>query len=370
MKRIICAMMLLGGITSTAFAQEVTKSNSDKTFDLPSNFAKRKFTVDLGRGNKMIIEIDHVGDLDRFINIDSILNAYLKDMEPFKDSLSDELNSKRIDYIIDSTPVRKIRIQQYQPKGSSFAVTDSQVSALKLEQDTIHLSGKVVFYPKYTLRKRFRDVRSYRVTFLLNNLNDLNGYINGSLNEKVLVLRNNVTKQWEYRNNQYTLQADPSISANVAHGFVAGGNYLNFRVSVDVQNYKSYFVPSFSLGAGLIISSNGYFKRDVILSWDPHFFFDKNDQGQLRTFRNDFLTLTYGQGPIRDNEPRKESHLLAIVSLGYLVHRSGEYYDDHTFRLGMGRLSLFEGKSKIEPVIYFNNFFKGVTPGLRWIQSF
>ncbi len=364
-------MMLLTGITSTAFAQEELKSNSDKTFDLPSNFAKRKFTMDLGRGNKMIFEIEHVGDLDRFINIDSILNAYLKDMEPFKDSLTDELTSKRIDYIIDSTPVRKIRIQQYQPKGSNFAVTDSQVSALKLEQDTIHLSGKVVFYPKYTLRKRFRDVRSYRVTFILNNLNDLPGYINGSLNEKVLVLRENVDKnQWVTRNNKATLKTDPSITAPVVHGYVAGGDYLNIRVSVDAQNYKSYFVPSFSLGAGLIISSHGYFKRDVVLSWDPHFFFDKNAQGNLKTFRNDFLTLTYGQGPIRDNEPRKESRLLAIISLGYLVHRSGEYYDDHTIRLGMGRLSLFEGKTKIEPVIYFNNFFKGVTPGLRWIQSF
>ena len=363
-------MMLFTGITSTTFAQEEPKSNSDKTFDLPSNFAKRRFTIELSRGNKMIIEIDHVGDLDRFTNMDSILSVYLKDMEPFRDSLSDELTSKRIDYLIDSTPVRKVRIQQFQPKGSNFAIINSQVSALKLEQDTIHLSGKVVFYPKYTFRKRFKDVRSYRVTFLLNNLNDLAGYINGSLNEKVLVLRNNVDKQWVGSNNHYTLKADPSISANVWHGYVAGGDYLNIRVSVDVQNYKSYFVPSFSLGAGMIISSHGYFKRDIVLSWDPHFFFDKNDQGNLRTFRNDFLTLTYGQGPIRDNEPRKESRLLAIISLGYLVHRSGEYYEDHTIRLGMGRLSLFEGKTKIEPVIYFNDFFKGVTPGLRWIQSF
>lgn len=360
-------MMLLAGITGTSFAQ-----NADRTFELPSNFAKRRFTVDLGKGNKMQIEIDNLDDLQIFTNIDSMLREFLKDIEPFKDSLSDKITSKRIDYIIDSTPVKKFRILQFYPKGSNFAISSGNVSALKLEQDTLNFSGKVVFYPKYTLRKRFRDVRSYRLSFFLNNISDLPGYINGSLNEKIAVLRDNVKKRWVYHgaNNNVTLGVDPSISARIAHGFIAGGDYLNIRGSVDLQNYKNYFVPSFSLGAGLIISTNGYFKRDVMLSWDPHFFFDKNSQGRLRTFRNDFLTLTFGQGSIEDNEPRKDSRLLAIVSVGYLVHRSGEYFDPRTFRIGAGRLSIFEEKTKIEPVFYFTDFFKGVTPGLRWVQHF
>jgi hypothetical protein len=141
------------------------------------------------------------------------------------------------------------------------------------------------------------------------------------------------------------------------------------RVSVDIQNYKNYFVPSFSLGAGIIISTS-HFKRDIVLSWDPNFFFAKDSTGELKTFRNDFLTLTWGQGTVANNEPRKESHLLFIMSLGYLVHRDGEYFEKNTFRIGAGRLSLFSGKTKIEPVIYFNDFFKGVSPGLRLIQSF
>jgi hypothetical protein len=150
---------------------------------------------------------------------------------------------------------------------------------------------------------------------------------------------------------------------------VAGGNYLNLRFSVDVQNYKNYFVPSFSLGAGVIIASS-HFKRDLILSWDPHFFFGNNAQGQLKTFRNDFLTLTAGQGGIEDNNPTKESHFITIISLGYLVKREGEYFEKNTLRLGAGRLSLFGGKTKFEPVLYFTDLFKRTTPGLRWIQSF
>jgi hypothetical protein len=136
-----------------------------------------------------------------------------------------------------------------------------------------------------------------------------------------------------------------------------------------LQNYKHYFVPSFSLGVGVIISTP-HFKRDIVLSWDPHFFFAKDGHDKLKTFRNDFLTLTWGQGVVENNEPRKESHLLFIMSLGYLIKREGEYFDKNTLRMGGGRLSLFGGKTKFEPVIYFDNFFKGVTPGLRWIQSF
>ena len=138
---------------------------------------------------------------------------------------------------------------------------------------------------------------------------------------------------------------------------------------MDLQNYKQYFVPSFSLGAGLIISTS-HFKWDIMMSWDPHFSFARNTQDKLKTFRNDFLTLTWGQGTVKGNNPRKESHLLFIMSLGYLIKRDGDYFDKNTFRMGGGRLSLFGGKTKIEPVMYFNNFFKGATPGLRWIQSF
>lgn len=116
--------------------------------------------------------------------------------------------------------------------------------------------------------------------------------------------------------------------------------------------------------------SSSRFKREIFLSWDPNFLFSSDANGKLRRYRNDFLTLSFGQGPVIDDQPRKESHLLFVMSLGYLVKREGEYFDKNNFRLGAGRLSLFNGKTKFEPVLYYNNFFKGVSPGLRLIQSF
>ncbi len=362
--------MLVVSITGTPFAQD-KKSQSDKTFELSPDYPSRRFTVDLGKGNKMQIELVNLEDLNRFTKMDSVIRVFLKDIEPIKDSLGDETMSRRIDYVTDTMGLKKIRIQKIKPKGSNFVVRDGDVALLKLEQDTVNFLGSTSFVAKYTARKAFTKTRYYRVSFFLNDLSDLDSYLDGSLNGKIQALQNTTKPLWNTTAQPGTafLKSDRSISAKLPAGFVSGGDFINLRVSVDIQNYKQYFVPSFSLGAGLILSTP-HFKRDIVLSWDPHFFFAKDSQDKLKTFRNDFLTLTWGQGFVKDNQPRKESHLLFIMSLGYLIKREGDYFDKNTFRIGAGRLSLFSGKSKIEPVIYFNNFFKGVTPGLRLIQSF
>ena len=370
MKKTFWLLMLVTSITGTVFAQD-NNSKSDKVFDLPPGYPSRRFSIDLGKGNKMQIELVNLEDLDRLGNIDSVIRVFLKDIEPLKDSLGDESMSRRVDYATDTIGIKKIRVLLSKPKGSNFVVADGDVAALKIEQDTIHILGSSSFVASYPLRKAFTDVRYYRISFFLNDLAELGSYADGSLNPKIQALRNTTPPEWNTtaQRGRAFLKTDQSISAKRPAGFVGGGDFLNFRISVDLQNYKHYFVPSFSLGAGIILSTP-HFKRDIVLSWDPHFFFAKDNHDKLKTFRNDFVTLTWGQGLVHDNQPRKESHLLFIMSASYLVKRDGDYFEKNTLRIGAGRLSLFGGKSKIEPVIYFNDFFKGVTPGLRLIQSF
>ena len=102
--------------------------------------------------------------------------------------------------------------------------------------------------------------------------------------------------------------------------------------------------------------------------WEPHFFFSRDAQNKLKTHRNDFITLVYAQGGTKDRDPRKDFAYSAHFSFGYLVHRSGNYFDKNTFRLGGGHVQFV--KTSIEPCIYFNNFFKGVSPAIRISQSF
>ncbi|HEY4288926.1 MAG TPA: hypothetical protein VGN00_17605 [Puia sp.] len=66
-----------------------------------------------------------------------------------------------------------------------------------------------------------------------------------------------------------------------------------------------------------------------------------------------------------DHKPSKETGLYTNISIGYLIKREGEFFNKNTFRLGVGDMELKGGKILLQPLICFNDFFRGVTPGLR-----
>lgn len=372
MKRTFSVLMLFISILPELCAQ--TKSKEDKAFEIPEDVViNSRFYIDLEKGNKLTIEFTDISDLQKVSNIDSILTAFLNDLKPLKDSLSDPLASKRIDYVIDAQGRKKIRIQQYQPRGNSYLLNNGDLSSLKINQDTINIIGVITNPVKAKQKISLTHPRYFHLLFYLNNADELATYTNGLLNEKITTLQNNLHSKWPLTlgGSWHHLEKDKSISAEKPEGNIPGqyGDALEFVQSVNIQNYKSYFVPSFSLGIQISITNRDRtFKWQPGLFWEPHFFFAKNVQGKLKTYRNDFLTLTYGQGGARDHDPRKDFTFSAVFSIGYLVHPSGDFVQKNTFRIGAGKLKLL--KTTIEPSIYFNNLFKGVTPGIRISQSF
>ena len=128
-------------------------------------------------------------------------------------------------------------------------------------------------------------------------------------------------------------------------------------------------MTSFSLGAKFTFTNRDRtFKWEPGIFWEPHYVFEKDNTGKLQTYRNDFLTLTYGQGGTTDYNAQKDFSFSAVFSLGYLINRQGDIFDKNTFRLGAGKIKFY--KTSIEPSMYFNNLFRGITPGIRISQSF
>src|SRR6476661_256394 len=117
MKHALFFLMLSLSIGQQGIAQNTT---TDKTFELDPDFAHRRFFIDLGQGNKIKIELTEAEDLIYLQNIDSLLEVFVSDLSFFKDSLANELTIKRVDYRIDSPVIKKIRIQQFQPKGFTY----------------------------------------------------------------------------------------------------------------------------------------------------------------------------------------------------------------------------------------------------------
>ncbi|MBC7934434.1 MAG: hypothetical protein H7Y86_03605 [Rhizobacter sp.] len=366
MKQIFIGLMLLGSISRAGFAQ----STNDYPFNIPPNSTNRYFSIDLGKGNKVEFYANNVADLDKFKNMDSIIYGFLKDINNFKDSLSDERTIKRIDYNLDDGENRKLRITQYRQAGQSFLIKDDEIASLKIAQDTVNFVGKVNFVADYAFRKKYNETRYYKAVFLVNNVADLSEYMNNIINGKISSIQKNINKKWENNDDRtFSPVADPSIKSNAIRGYNSGGDYLSIGASVEVQNYKANFVPSVSFGAAVILGSKNI-RRVINFNLEQHFSFGKDVAGSNRTYINQFLTLGYSRGYIRDNDIKKNNYNLLNVSVAYLIRQRGPLYEKGTTRLGVGALSIFEDKTKIQPVLYFTDFFKGVTPGIRWVQSF
>ncbi len=372
MKKIILVLMLFTSIPVSLCAQE--KNTAGKAFSIPENvIMPRRFYINLDKGNKLTIEVTDFSDLKRISNMDSLLQTFRNDMAPLKDSFSDPLTSKRIDFVTDAKGRKKIRFQQFQPVGSDFLLNDGEISSLKVAQDTINIIGVIPNPPKAVDRIPVNETRYYHLTFYLNKIGELTSYMNGILNEKISEIRDHINGKWPAvpGTGYHYLKADSTIYGSRAKGITDEGtaDFIELSISVNVQNYKNYFVPSFSLGTQAVLTNRARsYKWVPGLFWEPHFLFAKDANGKLHTYRNDFLTLTYGQGGTKDHNPRKEFSFSTVFSLGYLIHREGDFMDKHTFRLGAGKLKLT--KTTIEPSMYFNNFFKGVTPCIRISQQF
>jgi len=373
MKKTFIVLMLSISILSKLCAQ--TKTPEDKTFQVPENVIMHsRFYIDLGNKNRFTIELSDISDLQKIANIDSLLTVFLNDLKPLKDSLSDPLTSKRIDYLTDEQNRKKIRIQQYHPKGDNYLLNNGELSSLKINQDTINILGVIVNPSTKTMAKKVSSTapRYYHLIFYLNNIDELPNYMNGTLTEKIVSIQNNVNGKWPLKKggSSHYMENDKTIVADKPRGETQpGGDFIELSFSVLAQNYKSYFVPAFSLGVDFgFTNPERTFKWNPGIFWEPHFFFSKDAQGKLRTYRNDFLTVTYGQGGTTDRDPHKDFSFSALFSLGYAIHRSGDFVQENTFRIGAGKLKLL--KTTIEPALYFDHFFKGVTPSIRITQRF
>ena len=360
MKIIICTMLTLLSILGKVCAQPEINASIGKTFGITADHIERRFWIDLGKGNRLCLELEDQQDLEKFTNIDSLLMVFIADMKPFNDSLSDPLAWHLIDYTTDATGKKKVRFQSFRPTASSFLLDQPEPAALRLEQDTIQI---ILAFPQTTGR-RHDGIRQDRLSLYLNNYHELSNYITGGLNEKIRWLQKNMNNYWVRDKHIYRADKDPTISAPFPAGYVAVMNdYVSSIVQTNVGNYKNYFAPSFSLGIGLHFTREGNV-RNISVLWQPLFLFGTNAQGHAQTYRNEFLSLNIS----RDWKNPQALNFLDLepaLSVGWLVRRSGDFFEKNTYRVFIGRLKLYRNAIVLQPGMYFHDLFKEVTPALN-----
>jgi hypothetical protein len=386
MQRRFLFLMLLTGIGLQTFAQEtMINHHSEDIFDIPSASFQRSYSIELGKGNRIYIELAEFNDISTLKNLDSLLNVFLADITPLKDSLQDELTSKRIDYLIDMQGRKKIRLQIYKPKGNSYLLNNGDLAALKLEQDTINIIGQISTEIKAGTNKK-PAFRYYRLRFILNQLSDLNSLLSLGMNYKISSLLEANRSKWKQTENYDWRPVNGNTSIHASHpgGYAGGGeknlaynasgksnDMLALTASISIQNYKNYFAPSININARMIFT-NPYTRREMGFAWEPFYLFAKNTQGNLQAYRNDFITFTYSYTKTVEKWP--SFNPFDHVSIGYLISQKGDFFDPHTIKISTGGFNWYEGRLKLEPVLYLPNIFtkhSGITtPGLRLTVSF
>lgn len=370
MKKLIVSMLFLS-ITGNLFAQVFGKQVPNPFTMVEDYTYNRTFYVALDKNEWVKIDLSDITDIDRLTNADSILKLFLRDIQLLNDSLENPVTGKKIDYYIDSTGRNQIRIHQQNPLGNSFIVAKEDIALLKLQQDTVIIAGVIQNPPKAVEKMNSSNTRIYRFTFYLNDYKNLEKYTNGVMASKLATVRIKNPGLWNHNNYGYFIKNDPSISAPQRFGFTHGtGDYLSPFLTVNLQNYKNHFVPSFNMGATIVLANRPItWYHAISASWEPQFLFRNNSAGKLETFRNDFISIMYGQGPVSKKNTHEEGVMSNFVSLAYLVRNKGDFYDKNTWRLGFG-IQVKRTRTNIEPLIYFHDLFKGVTPGARVLFSF
>lgn len=358
--------MVLSAITKANYAQ----SQNILVFDYPEEKFRREFIVELDRSNKMQVSVTAMQTLGYLANIDSIVKVFTSDLLLIRDSLPTGSLSTRIDYNMDDPHIKKLRLTKTAPGADYYAVINGSPASLKMQQDTVVIHGRI---PVDWLRKTgFYKEKNYKkyyfsVIFFLDDIGDLAAYRDGRLNEKIKLIRQYSGDKWQSREDEtMQLKKYPEITANTAQGYLYHSQPFKIKRSIELQNYKDYFIPSISC-TPTFIKQGDFLKREFGVSIEGDFYFDRQLDG-VKTRINVFAGIIYDVTPVVKN-PRTIA-IYPYCNIAYLVHRSGDLYDKNTFRIGIGSFSLGNLTTNIQPAIYFNNFFKGVTPSLRIIQRF
>jgi hypothetical protein len=361
MQKFICTMLTLLSILGTVCAQHKIQASIGKPlFGMSDARYERRFWIDLGKGNKVCLDLEDAQDLAKFTNIDSMLLVFIADMKPFNDSLADPLCWHQIDYVTDATGRKKVRLQTFHPSAASYLLDQAEPAALRVEQDTI----QIVFEYPASAGRRHEGIRQDRLSLYLNDYHELPNYITGGLNGKIRWLQSNMNGYWVRDKNGFRAEKDATISAPQPAGYVARVNdYISSVIQLNVGNYKNYFAPSFGLGIGLHFNGE-YGSRSFTAVWQPVFLFATNAQGHAQTYRNEFLVIGVSR-EWKDELGRRMFNLIPSLSIGRLIRRDGDFFEKDSYRLFIGHINLLRNNLVLTPGMYFHDLFKEVTPAVN-----
>jgi len=381
-------MCLLAGIAITVSAQNntswyfnqyggwsytMTPTRSDLYFT-PGfiNQPRHSFYIQLAAGNSIRIQVSSKEQLLQLLNMDSVINKAWSAIKEIRDSLKPEEQNFKIEHATDFAGTVRIRTQRIEDNRKHYVIQKNEVAALKIEQDTIIISG--VIKHNEAIRTGYRGIYKvlpYRITLLLNSYEQISELQTAGLNSTLEQIRSewnsnekwSGSRSWKYHLSGYYNTTDPSKNRRMQDTW----NSTKYRssvapfVQVSVQAINNRFAPA--LGAGMEwVNARANVSNHFQLFWEPYFFFDQTGSGKNKMYRNDFVSFQYFTATWDKND-RTKVLFNQILSFSYLVHRSGNFLEPTTFKFGLPGARYRD--VFLHPEFVFNKFFKDFQPSLK-----
>lgn len=349
MKKMIFMLSMLLGITAPLCAQspfDPAGPPDTRLFELPYFSIGSAWHFDLGKGNYVELELADNSQLSRFLNVDSLLLVFLADMKPFRDSLSDPVSGKRIDYLIDTAGRKFVRIHETRPRATTFLLGDDQPALLRTRQDTIYI---FVLAPPLS-RKSYLPVRYNRLTVVINRYDQLDELVASGLNDKIKEVDPAAGHRYKGDvNGAGYLAIDPSVTIK-REGMYESGHSRDFAESwftIGAQNYRNMFAPTTAIRLDLVFHHH-YDLHTVNLAYGGFVLFGTDAQGHRQTYGNDYVSIGYSFDRL-DRATLKPAGFFTNFSFGWFIHREGDFLPKNSYIFTFCSLKMMNGRFVLEP---------------------
>ena len=384
-------MLALLSIPAQLCAQcdDMNETPADRIFNTSKYLMRHRHVAYLENGNKMTIELFYLDDYATLKNIDSLVRTVMQEIAFYKDSLDDlGTDNVRIDYAYTrDNRFKKIRFKRYNA-GNSFASLNGNVSALKLNQDTIRIKisneeAHIYRCPSAAERwKQAEKTHPVQITFVLNSYSDINELAKrGVLNRIKDTFITRVNAENSLKNSSrystifyspyaqedlFVLKKDYLLSDEGEEGsraMLAKSDVITGTFAVGAGLVRNKIAPNLNFGLSLNIRKPGtnddYKMYGVHAS--PYYFFNKQYDGKYRTYISWFINASYGN--IYSSKSDSKFNEVSF-GLGYLINPDGAIFQKQTVK-GFFNF-VFRNNLAISPEVIATNNFRNIIPAVSF----
>ncbi|MBX9783640.1 MAG: hypothetical protein K2X48_10135 [Chitinophagaceae bacterium] len=377
MKQLFLSFLLLAGIGNALPAQTTFFSTqTENIFNYPKpGSTKAAFYFWFQKNNRVVLEMNDVRQLNLIPNLDSLVQEAFQSIKPLKDSFKNDGLVRRIDYVCSSALPPQIRITTHPKNGESFSYYKDELVRTKIEKDTLRIRINVPKpQPVNKMPQPGLFIQSFVIMLLVDNFDDLTTFPTNALEQCVNKLKadlgNNLTTNKNLKSNfraYYNMQTGKMFSPSNPK-YIDWGRKTAFEptVQIGMQYARGSFIPSAGVGMQYRFSDGTYSQNFIRAHWEPYFFFSRDANNKLKTYRNDFITLRYSNFYTKRDVNKLQTS--DNVSVGYLIGRRGNWFEENTFKVGIPGVLI--GNLMFEPEFFFNGAFRNFSPSLKMTLLF